>query len=208
VVFASGDSLSSTLARCLLAWCLIAGHSSLAQTLFPNQEVRIHNLPSLTAKSNDATDVLAASVAIILKDREICCGKTSALGYDLHAANTASLADIASKLQGRHVMSDGRAAMVTAEYMPLPSVNSGSLIGAIREKQALLMQWNSQFYVIYGVIYNKTVDNESGARMNAIHKLLLLDPRYSDERREVVFDRLTDDMSKVQGVLVLRATRQ
>jgi hypothetical protein len=65
-----------------------------------------------------------------------------------------------------------------------------------------------QFYVVYGVLFNKTVDHENGAVMNAIHKLLLIDPRYNDERREVIFDRLTDDMSKVQGVMVVKAARQ
>ena len=35
----------------------------------------------------------------------------------------------------------------------------------------------------------------------AIHKFLLLDTRYSDSRRKVVFNRETDDWSKVQGML-------
>jgi hypothetical protein len=33
-------------------------------------------------------------------------------------------------------------------------------------------------------------------------KLYLQDPRFSDEHREVVFNRETDDLAKVQGVLV------
>lgn len=179
-----------------------------AQVLYPNKEARIANLPMLTAASDDSNEVLATAVAIILRDREVCCGKKSAMGYDVHAADARSLQNIASKLEGRHVMSDGRAVMVTAEVIPLASVNSGQLIAAIHSKQALLMQWDMQFYVVYGVLFNKTVDHQNGAVMNAIHKLLLIDPRYSDQRREVMFDRLTDDMSKVQGVMVVKAARQ
>jgi hypothetical protein len=44
--------------------------------------------------------------------------------------------------------------------------------------------------------------------MNAVHKILLLDPRFSDERRTVSFDRLTDDWGKVQGLLMLTASPQ
>jgi hypothetical protein len=41
-----------------------------------------------------------------------------------------------------------------------------------------------------------------------IHKLLLLDTRYSGSRREVPFNRETDDWSKVQGMLRLAVTPQ
>jgi hypothetical protein len=34
-----------------------------------------------------------------------------------------------------------------------------------------------------------------------IHKFLLWDTRYSDSRREVVFNRETDDLGKVDGFL-------
>jgi hypothetical protein len=39
-----------------------------------------------------------------------------------------------------------------------------------------------------------------------IHKLLLLDTRYSGPRREVIFNRDTDDWGKVQGMLRLSVT--
>jgi hypothetical protein len=44
--------------------------------------------------------------------------------------------------------------------------------------------------------------------MNAIHKILLLDPRFSDDRRAISFDRLTDDWGKVQGMLLLKVEPQ
>jgi len=41
--------------------------------------------------------------------------------------------------------------------------------------------------------------------MDAIRTLLLLDARFSDERRQVTFNRLSDDWGKVQGLLMLKA---
>jgi hypothetical protein len=47
----------------------------------------------------------------------------------------------------------------------------------------------------------------SGVRQYAIVKLLLLDPRFSDQRRETVFNRETDDWEKVKGLLTLAVVR-
>jgi hypothetical protein len=97
--------------------------------------------------------------------------------------------------------------MVIAEYWPASSVNPDQLINTLNGKHALLMEWNSHLYVAYGVIFNQTVNQDSSV-MNAVHKILLLDPRFSDERRTVSFDRLTDDWGKVQGLLMLTASPQ
>ena len=191
----------------VVALCLLVYSFASAQDYYPNQEVRIADLPSLTAKSKDASDVLAASVEIILRDNEVCCGKNSALEDSIQRADPTSLKDIAARLQGRHVLSDGRAIVVTADYVPAPSVNSGNLITALTEKQAMLMDWNSHLYVVYVVIYS-TSYNVEGGRMDSIFKIFLVDPRYSDQRREVTFDRQTDDWGKVQGLLMLKSAPQ
>jgi hypothetical protein len=44
--------------------------------------------------------------------------------------------------------------------------------------------------------------------VNAIHKILLVDTRFSDARRQVTFDRLADDWGKVQGLVMLKAAPQ
>jgi len=44
--------------------------------------------------------------------------------------------------------------------------------------------------------------------MTVIRKFLLLDTRYSDSRREVVFTRGVDDAGKVQGLLFLQSKPQ
>ncbi len=176
----------------------------LAQVYYPTREVRVSDLPQLTAKSKRASDVLSTSVEIIVNDKKICCGKDSALEDSVQSADPKSLKDVASKLQGRHLLGEGRPIMVTAEYMPAATINASDLIGRITQNHALLMQWNSHLYVVYGVIYQQTVDQD-GSVLNAIHKLLLLDPRFSDARREVSFDRSTDDWGKVESLLALNA---
>ena len=186
---------------CLAGWCLAQQEQTYNQY---NKELRISPLPSLTARSTDASDVLAAAAEIIFRDPEVCCGKKSALGDRVRLADPMSLEAIANKLRGRNVLGDGRAFIVTAEYLSPPSVNVGELISAVMEKHAPLMEWNSHLYVVYGVIFDETLDPYTGAKANDLHKLLLLDPRFSDERREVSFDRTTD-WEKVQGLLLLRA---
>jgi hypothetical protein len=188
--------------------CLAVGCFAYGQVYYPNQEVRISDLPSLTAPSTKASDVLATSLEIIFRDNKVCCGKNSALEDPVHSADPMSLKDVSSKLQGRHLLRDGRPILVTAEYLPAASVNSGQLIGALKEKRVPLMAWNSHLYVVCGVIFDVTVDYSSGSRMDAIRKVLLLDTRFSDQRREVAFDRLTDDWGRVQGLLMLKAAPQ
>src|ERR1700683_1604920 len=143
-----------------------------AQTYYPNTEIRIGDLPSLTAKSRDASDVLAASLEIIFRDKEVCCGKNSALEDDVQSADPKSLKDVATRLQGRHLLSDGRPIKVTAEYVPATSLVSG-LINALFEKQPLLMEWNSHLYVVYGAIYD-TVYTPEGGRSDSILKIFLV----------------------------------
>jgi hypothetical protein len=63
-------------------------------------------------------------------------------------------------------------------------------------------------YVCTGVNYVKDYDFGTGAEIDTVTKFLLLDTRYSDSRRELVFDRDKDDWSKVQGVLWLTSVPQ
>ena len=173
----------------------------------PNEDVRV-NVPSLAARSHDASDVLLTSLDLTFHDKGICCGKDSALENSALAANPLSLKEVSSKLQGRHLLSDGRPIAVTADFMSASSNDIGyRIVAALMAKHALLTVWNSHLYVLYGAIYDETLYSD-GTRMNVIHKLLLVDPRFSDARREVVFNRDTDDWTKVEGMLQLTAAPQ
>ncbi|HWY22422.1 MAG TPA: hypothetical protein VNX26_14440 [Candidatus Acidoferrum sp.] len=196
------------LGRCSVASCLAVCCVAYGQIYYPNQEIRIHDLPSLTASSGNLSDVLATSVEIILRDKEVCCGKNSALEDSLQSADPASLDDVAKKLQGRHLLSDGRPVMVTAQFVPAAAVNSGLLIYALTEKHPALMEWDSHLYVVYGVTFNRTIMQNNGPTMDTIQQFLLVDTRFSDKRREVTFDRQTDDWGKVPGLLMLKVARQ
>ncbi len=163
--------------------------------------VRVNDLPKLMARTSEPSDVLMTSLDTILHDREVCCGKDSALEDSVQRADPASLQDVAAKLQGRHLLSDGRPIMVTAQYIAPNAIYGYGLIDTLQQKHAMLMMWKSHLYVLYGVNYVEDYDPDSATGIDNVTKLLLIDTRYSDTRRNVEFDRQTDDWSKVQGVV-------
>ncbi|HUO16383.1 MAG TPA: hypothetical protein VMX38_15460 [Verrucomicrobiae bacterium] len=206
----SFSSFFSVLSRLIFAWVVL---SSLAfpQVLNQDLEIEVHDLPSLMARTPHSADVFLTSLDTVLHDREVCCGKDSALEDSAAAADPKSLKDAASRLQGRHLLSDGRPIIVNATYLTPDAVNSGLLITWFQNQHAALMQWNSRVYVVHGIVYRWTANytpDGSGQQGTVIHKFLLWDTRCSDSRREVVFNRDTDDLSKVQGFLFVEAKPQ
>lgn len=191
----------------LMALSLSATPLTGGQVFNTDLDVRVSGLSSLMARSSDLSDVLLTSLDTIIHNRSICCGKESALGDSAAGADPRSLSDVASKLQGRHLMGDGRPMQVTAEFWSRDEINSGKVIGALTDKHALLMQWDSHLYVMYGAVYRWVWvgggGDQGAAAETVIRKFELLDPRFSDYKRNVVFDRDKDDFSKVQGVLFL-----
>lgn len=173
------------------------------ETYYRDYEVQVPNLPSVVSRTHDPSDVLLASLTTVFHDPEICCGRDSALEDSAEAADARSLKEIAAKLEGRHLLSDGRPTHVTAEYVTFDAVTASRVISAITDQHPILMQWNSQLYVVYGVDYVRTEDLPDGAIAMVIRKFLLWDMRYSDERRNVVFDRETEDPTRVQGLVFL-----
>jgi hypothetical protein len=172
-----------------------------------NLEIRVSGLPSLRAQSSDAPDVLATALATVLNDKDLCCDRHSALEDRLPQSDPVSLREVAAKLQGRQLRTDGRPVLITAELFTPAAVSAGQLITAIRAKRAALMVWNSRLYVVSGVVYDDSTYSD-GTDSYVIHKLLLLDTRYSDARREVRFNRDTEDLSKVEGLLFLTVAPQ
>lgn len=76
----------TTCSRCSVAFvvgvavvCLAVGSPAHAQILGQDQEIQLHDLPSLRARSQDQSDVLLTSLDRVIHDGEICCGKDSAL---------------------------------------------------------------------------------------------------------------------------------
>lgn len=194
----------------IMASCLGFGQETPGWQVYrPNQEIRVPELPALMARTHDPSDVLLTSLDIVFHDPSICCGKDSALADRAGGANPLSLKEIAAKVRGRQLLSDGRPVMITADFVPTtPTVDiSWQIVGRLRDKQALLLVWNDQLYVLYGAVFDEVMSDD-GSRAFMIHKLLLLDTRYSGSRREVTFNRESDDWSAVQGMLRVTVTPQ
>ena len=182
---------------------LLAAGLAYGQYAYPEQQIHIHDLPVVAAASEHSFDMLAASIATVLHEKDVCCGKDSALEDSLERADKKSLKDIADKLQGRHLLSDGRPIVVTTEYLASDRVGAGALIYQLAANHAPVMMWNSHAYVLYGASYVESVDPGTGAIAYTIHKFFLWDTRHADARREAVFDRLKEDPNNVQGLLFL-----
>jgi hypothetical protein len=133
-------------ASCLVVCCFAGGQAS-----YLNQEIRAHDLPALTARSTHASDVLATSLEIVFNDKAVCCGKGSALEDSVQASDPKSLQDIASKLQGRYLLSDDSPIMITAEDLTPNQVNAARLMNTLLANHAPLMMWNSHLYVVDGL---------------------------------------------------------
>ena len=178
--------------------------STNAQTNYQDHELRIPSVTPIIARTDESSDVLLASIATIFHDQEICCGRDSALEDSAQAADGRSLKEIAAKLEGRHLLGDGRPIHVTAEYISPDAATASRVVSLITAQHPLLMQWNSIFYVVYGVDYVQTEDYSEHTAGMVIRKLFLWDTCYSDAHRNVVFDRETEDAGKVQGLLFLQ----
>jgi hypothetical protein len=175
-----------------------------AQVPYQSEEVQVHDLPSVTAKSHDPSDVLLASLETILHDPDVCCGKNSALVDSLASVDATSLKNVAAKLEGRHLLSDGRPILIKTNYLSPEMVNAENLIHMMLDQHAALLEWNSHLYVVHAMEFIWELDGQ-GHTFPVIRKLMLTDTRYSDSRREVVFTRTVDDTAKLEGMLFVQA---
>ena len=176
-------------------------------TFRPNLELHVPNLPVLTARTRDRSDVLLTSLDIIFHNHDICCGRDSALEDSAQQADPRSIKDIAAKLQGRHLLGDGRPIKVNVTDMTSGGTNPAPIVDALTNRQALLLMWKSHLYVLVGALYDEGYDQYS-SRIDTVNTLYLLDTRYSDSRRDVTFTRTKDDWNDVQGLLLLSFTPQ
>lgn len=174
-----------------------------AQVPYLSQEVQVHDLPLVTARSHDPSDVLLASLEIILHDTEVCCGKNSALVDSLARVDAMSLKDAAGKLEGRHLLGDGRPILIKTNYLSPEMVNAENLLHMMLDQQAVLLEWDSHLYVVRGLEFVWEPDGQ-GHTFPVIRKLMLTDTRYSDSRHEVVFTRGVDDAAKLEGMLFVQ----
>ena len=67
--------------KCIAISCLALCACAHGQHTYTPDGVRVGGLPTLMARSHDASDVLLTSLDTILHDREVCCGKDSARSF-------------------------------------------------------------------------------------------------------------------------------
>jgi len=82
------------------------------------------------------------SLETIIPDRSVCCGKDSALEHSLQRTDPMGVKEVATKLQGRHLLSNRRAIEITAEYADRSAVDSSKLISTLEHQQAPPMERN------------------------------------------------------------------
>lgn len=207
----SREGVIPTLCGLVLLGVLPVAHSQETSSSYPlirpNQEIRVSGLKALKAQTDEASDVLAASLEMIFDDREICCGRNSALEDSVAHSDPRSIKDIIARLHGRHLLSDGRPMVVAATDLAPSAANPFSIVEAFRKNHALLMMWNSHLYVTCGAVFDEAVYSD-GTVTETIDKLLLLDLRHSGSGRELTFTRNRDDWSKVSGLLLLTVAPQ
>jgi hypothetical protein len=194
----------SCIACLMLASALLRAQDtpSPGYVVHPNLEIRIGDLPVQTV-SADAT----AALETLFHDPKLCCGGTSILEDAAQAANPLSLEDISVKIAGKHLFSDGHSITITADYLAPNAINPDPIIATLMKNQPALFEWDSHLYVLYGAVYDEKYF-DTGGREFVIHKLLLLDTRFTGPRRETSFDRDQDDWKDVQGLLIVGTTAQ
>src|SRR5450631_2871925 len=152
--------MTNLIFRCLALLCMVS-LLALAQDVPPppnrvflrNQVVFVTNLPVLKAPSDDASAVLATALETVLHDKDLCCGKDSSLGDAVLSA--ASLKELSAKLEGKHVLGDGRSIMVHAEYFPQIPALARPIVKTLMDQQSMLLEWNSRVYVLYGANFDE-----------------------------------------------------
>lgn len=170
-----------------------------------SQSARVSGLHFQIAHSPD--EAMSAAVATILSDPEVCCGRGSSL-EDLTNFINRDLQQTAAKLQGRHVLPDGRPYILGARfYATRPSdgsIPAGSvLLSTLQSNHPLLMIWKHELYVAYGANYSEQVvqDPDGGSVIrDTVERLQLFDPVSG---HHVSFDPSKDNWDQVEGVVTL-----
>ena len=86
--------------------------------------------------------------------------------------------EVATKLQGRHLLSDRRAIEITAEYADRSAVDSSKLISTLEHQQAPPMEWNPHLQVGYGVTSRRDYAAITGTEPNTLVRSCLLGTGY------------------------------
>lgn len=170
-----------------------------AEVDHPNQRVTVSNLAVVKAADASSPAVAKAAFAIVLSGLKVKCDAASQLEGVLEGATGPSLHALASRISGASCATNGQTRRVTATFTPNGAIQADNVIAPLVEGKPLLVEWKNALYVLYGVVYDEHLFS-NGSRTNVIRELLLIDPRYSDQRRLAAFERDKDNFAEVEGI--------
>ncbi len=177
------------------------------EVVYPYRRVTVANLAVVTATDTSRPAVAKAALAIVVSASKLKCDPDSQIESVADAKAAASLRTLVTKISGASCAVNGRTLRVTASFVPNGAIQANSIVASLNGGTPLLVSWKGALYVLYGVVYDAHV-HYSGRQDNVIRKLLLIDPRYSDKRRLVVFEREKDNFAQVEGFASVSVTAQ
>jgi hypothetical protein len=111
-----------------------------------------------------------------------------------------SPAELARATTGNYILDDGRKLRLEARHSNGAPASVDQYILRLRSGQPYLLFWNSQVYLLHGVVYDEYIAS-TGDRMFQVRELKLLDLHPQARERETVFDRTQHDPRSIQAVM-------
>jgi hypothetical protein len=148
----------------------------------PFQQIKV-DVPSYVAPTTDPLDTLQASVATVLRDPTVCCGRGSALDARLAPTGAASLPKVGERLRGKHNLPGGSLILVEDQYWSREGIRTDDVIASLMAKRPLLMDWDGQVYALYGAVFDLN-KHSSGYEERVIRSFLLLDRLVDGQAKE------------------------
>ena len=171
----------------------------------PYRRIQISNLAGISSTDTTSPAITKAALAIVISASKVNCEHDSQLESIADANAGASLQTLVTKVAGAFCSENGRRFRVTASFVPNSAIQGNNIIASLKQGQPLLIEWKDVLYVLYGVVYDERI-HSSGRQDNFIREFLLIDPRYSDKRRLVTFERDKDNFAEVEGIASIRTT--
>jgi hypothetical protein len=194
-----------TLFAALLVCSLAAPPTIDSETIHPNQRITV-SVADTYALDSSNTAVANAALGIVLSSSNLKCEAGSQLQSIIESYAQSALEALSKKISGTTCLKNGAVEHLETAFMPNGAIRPEQIISPLIEGDPLLLKWKGTFFVLYGVVYDEHV-HRSGGRNNVIRELLLIDPRYQDNRRFVVFDREKNNFGEVEGMVKLTLKR-
>ena len=168
-----------------------------AEVVHPNQRVEVSNLAPLSTP--EGTSTAQVGMQIVLAAQNVHCDKRSEAEAAAQTVTNNSLKDLVRRVSGANCVTERGPLKLAATFVPNSAIQGDDLIAALMHHKPQLIQYRGAVMVLYGVIFDEHLRSD-GSRTNIVRTFLMLDPRYQDARRWVVFVRDKDAFSQVDGV--------